>query len=106
MNGMIIIHLKYDLFINFYKFPPTLLENLAIFLLWYEHMEKSLMKRIYGAGVDGKWERSRPRISWLDGMIMGLYEKGATIQQAEKCMEDREQWRITWKMNGPPITNN
>ena len=38
--------------------------------------------------VDGARNSGKPRSRWLDGMVMILSERGITIKQTEKCMQD------------------
>ena len=76
---------------------------------WYGHMERMseerLVKRIYRAGVDGMRGRGRPRTRWHDGVRKVIGERGMTIQQAERCVQDRKKLRSIWRMNVPPLRN-
>ena len=60
---------------------------------WYWHMERMsedrLAKQIYRAGVDGM-RGDRPRIRGHDGVRKVLGERGMTIHQAERYMQDRK----------------
>ena len=62
---------------------------------WHRHIERmseeGIVKRINRAGVDGKRGRDRPRTRWHDGVREVLGERGMTIQQAERCLQDRKK---------------
>ena len=50
-----------------------------------------LVKHIYKIKVNGIRGIDGQRPRWFDGVRKVLNEKGVTIQQAGKCMQDREK---------------
>ena len=65
--------------------------------MMYEHMEKMseerLVKRIYIAEGERTRGSGRPRTRWRDGVRRVLGDKGMTIQQAERYVQDIKNWR-------------
>ena len=60
-------------------------------------MEMTMMTNV----MDGTRGRGKQLNRWLYGVKMGHIEKGATIQQAERCVQDRGTSKGIWNKNAP-----
>jgi len=64
---------------------------------WFGHVERMneerLVKRIYGAEVNGRRTRGRPRLSWMGGVRRVLHEKGLNVEEARRMTVNRNEWR-------------
>ena len=71
---------------------------------WYGHMKRMsgerLVRVIYGAGVAGAKVKGRSQTRWL-GVRKVLGEGGMTIQQAGRCMEDRNKGGVYGRLMSP-----
>jgi hypothetical protein len=63
-------------------------------LMWYGHVEsmeeERVVKRVSMSKVEGS--RGRSKLRWMNGM-KGIVEwRGANIEYAKMCMQNRERW--------------
>ena len=47
-----------------------------------------LMADVSGGRVPG-----RPRLGWMDGVMVALGNRGMTVEAARQCAKDRKEWR-------------
>ena len=45
------------------------------------------------ADVSGGRVRRRPRLGWMDGVKVGLGNRGMTVEAARQCAKERKEWR-------------
>ena len=64
-------------------------------LRWFGHVERMENGCIpYGQkGVDGRSQWLRPRLGWMDGVKVGLGNRGMTVEAGRQCATDRKEWR-------------
>ena len=43
--------------------------------------------------VSGGRVRGRPRLGWMDGVMVALGNRGMTVEAARQCVKDRKAWR-------------
>ena len=41
----------------------------------------------------GRRVRRRQRLGWIDGVQVGLGNRGMTVEAARQCAKDRKEWR-------------
>ena len=53
-------------------------------LRWFGHVERMdeyrMARRVLMAEVSGGWERGRPRLGWMDGVMVALGNRGMTVE--------------------------
>ena len=37
--------------------------------------------------------RGRPRLGWMDGVMVALSNRGMKVEAARQCEKDRKEWR-------------
>ena len=52
-----------------------------------------MVRRLLIAEVSGGRVRSRPRLSWMDGVKVALGNRGVTVEAERQCVKDRKEWR-------------
>ena len=52
-----------------------------------------MARRVLMAEVSGGRVRGRPRLGWIDGVKVGLGNRGMTVETARQCAKDRNEWR-------------
>ena len=52
-----------------------------------------MASRVLMAEISGRLVRGRPRLGWMDGVKMGLGNRGMTADAARQCAKDRKEWR-------------
>ena len=52
-----------------------------------------MAKRVLMAEVSGGRVRGRPRLGWMDGVKVALFNRGMTVEAARQCAKDRKEWR-------------
>ena len=57
------------------------------------------------SGANWTREGGRERTRWLDGVRNVPGKRGMTIQHAERCVQDRNTWRVYGRWMIPPLTN-
>ena len=66
-----------------------LLFTCLFFLLHVETMDEYLIaRRVLMAEVSGGWVRGRPRLGWMDGVILALGSRGMTVESARQCSKE------------------
>ena len=55
--------------------------------------EYRMARRVLMADVSLGRVRGRPRLGWIDGVKMGLGNRGMTVETARQCAKDRKEWR-------------
>ena len=55
--------------------------------------KKRVVKRVYMSNVEGSRKRGRPKLRWMDGVKAAVERRGANIEYARMCVQDRERWR-------------
>jgi hypothetical protein len=54
--------------------------------------EERVVKRGYGAKVEGSRGRGRPNLRWMDSVKVGVEGKVLNIADATKSVHDRDRW--------------
>ena len=66
-------------------------------LRWFGHVERTddnrMARRVLMAEVSGGRVRGRPRLDWMDGVKVALFNRGMTVEDARQCAKDRKAWR-------------
>ena len=66
-------------------------------LKWFGHVERMdeyhMARRVLMAEVSGRRVRGRPRLGWMDGVMVALGNRGMTVEAARQCARDRKEWR-------------
>ena len=52
-----------------------------------------MARRVLTAEVSGGRVRGRPRLGWMDGAKVALWNRGMTVEAARHCEKDRREWR-------------
>ena len=64
-------------------------------LRWFGHVERMddyrMAISVFMAEVSGGRVRGRPRLGWMDGVKMGLGNRGMTVEAARQCAKDRKE---------------
>ena len=55
--------------------------------------EYRMARRVLMAEVSGGRVRGRQRLTWIDGVKVGLGKRGMTVEAARQCAKDRKEWR-------------
>ena len=65
-------------------------------LLWFGHMERiendRIVKRVYVGECAGSRSVGRPRKRWIDTMNNCLRKRGLDVRQANRIVQDRNEW--------------
>ena len=61
--------------------------------------EYRISRRVLMAEVSGGRVRGRPRLGWMDGVMVALGNKGMTVEAARQCAKNPERVKITFTMN-------
>ena len=71
-------------------------------LRWLGHVERMdayrMAQRVLMDEVSGGLVRGRPRLVWMDGVKMVLYNRRMTVEAARQCARDRKEWRAVVHM--------
>ena len=63
-------------------------------LRWFGHVERMdesrMARRVLMAEVSGGWVRGRPRLGWMDGVMVALGNQGMTVAAARQLAKDRK----------------
>ena len=66
-------------------------------LRWFGHVELMdeyrMARRVLMAEVSEGRLRGRPRLGWMDGVMVALGNSGMTVEAARQCAKDRKAWR-------------
>ena len=66
-------------------------------LRWFGHVQRMdeycMARRVLMAEVCGGKVRGRPRSGWMDGVKVGLGNRGMTVEAAQQCAKDQKEWR-------------
>ena len=66
-------------------------------LRWFVHVERMdeyrMARMVLMAEVSGGRVRGSPRLGWMDGVKVGLGNRGMTLEAARQCAKDRKEWR-------------
>ena len=64
-------------------------------LFWHvERMDEYRMaRRVLMAEVSGGRVRGRPRLGWMNGVVVALGNRGMTVEAARHCANDQKEWR-------------
>ena len=49
----------------------------------YRMARRVLMARVLMAEVSGGWVRERPRLGWMDGVMVALVNRGMTVDRKD-----------------------
>jgi hypothetical protein len=64
-------------------------------LTWYGYVErmeeKSVVKIVYMSNVEGSRGRGRPKLWWMDVVKAAVKRRGANVEYARMCVQDRER---------------
>ena len=64
---------------------------------WFGHVERMddyrMARRVLMAEVSGGRVRGRPRLSWMDGVMVALGNRGMMVEAARQCAKDRKEWK-------------
>ena len=52
-----------------------------------------MARRVLMAGVSGGRVQGRPRLGWMDGVMVAVGNRGMTVEAARQCAKDRKEWR-------------
>ena len=67
-------------------------------LTWFGHVERmdeySIARRVLMAEVSGGRVRGRPRLGWMDGVMVALGNRGMAVEAARKIRKSGEPWDI------------
>ena len=55
--------------------------------------EYRMARRVLMAEVSGGRVRGRPRLGWMDGVMVALGNRGITLKTTRQCLKDRKQWK-------------
>ena len=55
--------------------------------------EYFMARRVLMTEVNGDRLRRRPRLGWMDGVNVGLGNRGMTVVPARQYVKDRKEWR-------------
>ena len=55
--------------------------------------EYRVARRVLMAEVSGGQVRGRPRLGWIDGVMVALGNRGMTVKAARQCAKNRKEWR-------------
>jgi hypothetical protein len=55
--------------------------------------EEQMVKRVYGAKVEGSKAGGRLKIKWMDSVKASVERKGMNVEEAKRCAQDRGEWR-------------
>ena len=55
--------------------------------------ENRMVRRVLMAEVNGRRVRGRPRLDWMDGVMVPLGNREMTVEAARQCAKDRKEWR-------------
>ena len=55
--------------------------------------EQSMARMVMMAEVSGGRVRGRPRLDWMDGVKVALFNRIMTVEAARQCAKDRKEWR-------------
>ena len=63
-------------------------------LRWFEHVEKidkyRMARRVRMAEVSGGRVRGRPRLCWMDGVMVALFDRGVTVEAGRQYAKDKK----------------
>ena len=66
-------------------------------LRWFVYVERMdeyrMASRVLMAEVSGGRLRGRPRLGWMDGVMVALCNRGMTVEFEGQCAKDRKEWR-------------
>ena len=51
-----------------------------------------MARMVLMAEVSGGWVRGRPRLGWMDGVMVALCNRRMTVEAARQCANDRKEW--------------
>ena len=60
--------------------------------------EYRMDRRVLIAEGCGRHVRRRPRLGWMDGVKDALVNRGMTVEAAQQCAKDWEEWRALVQM--------
>ena len=64
---------------------------------WFGHVERMdeyrMGRKVLMADVSGGRVRSRPRMSWMNGVKFTLSRKRMMVEALRQCAKDRKEWR-------------
>ena len=64
-------------------------------LRWFGHVERMdeyrMARRVSMGVVSGGRVRGRPRLGWIDGVMVALGNRGKTVEAARQCTKDRKE---------------
>ena len=67
-------------------------------LRWFGHVERMaeyrMARKVLMAEVSGRRVRGRPRLGWIDGVKVGLGNRGMTVEAARRIGKSGEPWYI------------
>ena len=66
-------------------------------LSWFGHVERldeyRMARIVLMADESGVRVRGRPRLGWMDDVMMALGSRGMTVEAARLCANDGKEWR-------------
>ena len=69
-------------------------------LRWFGHVERMdeyrMARRVLMAEVSGGWVRGRPRLGWMDGVMVAFGNRRMTLEDARKTGKSGEPWYIIY----------
>ena len=55
--------------------------------------EYRMARRVMMTEVSEERVRGRPRLGWMDGVKVALYNRGMTVGAVRQCAKDLKEWR-------------
>ena len=55
--------------------------------------EYHMARRVMMSEVSGGRVRGRPRLGWMDGVMVALDNRGMTVEAARQCAKYQKEWR-------------
>ena len=71
-------------------------------LRWFGHVERMdeyrMARRVLMEEVSGGRVRGRPRLGWMDGVKVVLFNLGMMVEAAHRSAKDRIEWKALVSM--------
>ena len=67
----------------------------SIEMVWAcgKNREHCMARKMIMSEVSGVWVRGRQRLGWMDGVKVGLGNRGMTVEAAHQFAKDQKEWK-------------